>query len=144
MVRQTPAQERELVRSLARYERLSGVLWIVLGVLQVVGIVTAIAGVWNIYAAASRFKIARAIEDRERWIPAAFEPLGGLITIGFINVLLGGVIGIVFVGLDVWIRSRVLANADVFAPGYVRLSEEPAAELPPTYLESAAKESRNE
>ena len=140
----TPGEEQELVRSIARYERLSGGLWVVLGVLQILGIVTAIAGVWNIYAATERLRIARAIETRERWIPAAFDPLGGLIIMGLVNVFLGGVIGIVFVGLDLWIRSRVLENADVFAPGYVRLSEEPTAELPPTYLESAPKESRTE
>jgi hypothetical protein len=137
-VRNATLDDEELVRSLARLERLSGVLWIVLGVLQILGVVTAIAGGWNIYAATQRFKIARAIEARLPGVPAAFEPTGSLITMGFVNVVLGGAIGVVLVGLDVWIRKRVLESAELFAPGYVRISEEPAAELPKTYGQQVA------
>lgn len=122
--------------SIARYERLSGMLWIALAVFQILGVVTAIAGAWNLYAATTRFKVARSVEARERWIPAAFEPLGGLITIGLVNLVLGGVVGVVFVGFDLWIRAKVLANAAVFDADYVvGLAEAPSAELPKTYLE---------
>jgi predicted DNA repair protein MutK len=131
--RQQTGTDGELVRSISRSLRLSGVLWTVLGVLQVLGVVTIVAGAWNIYAAQSRFKIAQAVERREKWIPAAFEPLGGMITMAFINIVLGGVVGVVLVGLDVWTRSRVLENARVFDPGFVRTSEAPSVELPPTY-----------
>ncbi len=39
-----------VIRRIADYERMSGILWIVLGVIQICTVVGIIAGVWNVFA----------------------------------------------------------------------------------------------
>ena len=61
------------VARMADYERVSAILWLVLGIVQVLFIVTIIAGVWNIFAATSRFKLSPMIRARDPGIPDAYE-----------------------------------------------------------------------
>lgn len=103
-----------MIRKLSNYEQISGVLWICLGAVQILTLVGAIAGGWNLYAGITRLRTAKQIEARHPGIPAAFESMTGLIVIGVLNLLLGGVIGIVFVALDFYIREQVLSNAELF------------------------------
>ncbi|MBI5230643.1 MAG: hypothetical protein HY876_00575 [Coriobacteriales bacterium] len=105
------------VRTIAGYERTSAILWLVLGVVQCVTVVGAIAGVWNIFAALSRFRLSRAIVARDPGVPGAFEPIGGLIAIGLVNLVFGGAVGVLFVILDIYVREQVLENRHLFAGG---------------------------
>jgi hypothetical protein len=102
------------VRRLADYERYSGIAWIVLGALQVITVVAIIAGAWNIYAGVTRLRCAKAIEARSPAVPAAFRGVTGLVVIGLINLVLGGVIGVLLVVVDFVVRDRVLKNAHLF------------------------------
>jgi hypothetical protein len=111
------SDDATLVRRLALYERLSGWAWLTLGILQILTIAGIIAGAWNIYAAITRIKIAPRIERREATIPSAFEPLTGYVIIGVINLVLGGVIGLVFLALDLFIRDQVLKYRGLFGTG---------------------------
>ena len=104
----------DIARSIADYERLSGVLWIGLGALQIIAVVTAIAGAWNIWAGISRLSMSKRVRAREVAVPQAYEGLTQLVVIGLVNLIVGGVIGLVFVGLDLFIRERVLTNRWVF------------------------------
>ena len=110
-------QAESTVRRIADYERISGILWIVLGVLQILTIFGAIAGIWNLFAGGSRISMARLVQRRDPRVPAAFAGVGQLIVIAILNLLLGGVIGIIFVIFDCIIRDKVLANRHLFVPG---------------------------
>ena len=110
-----PASDDSLIRRISEYERISGILWIVLGAIQILTILCIIAGVWNIFAGISRVKASKSIADREASIPKMFEEnLTMLIVIGAVNLLLGGVIGILFVAFDFYIRDLVLKNTHLF------------------------------
>jgi hypothetical protein len=106
-----------LVRRIATYERVSGWFWIVLGVLQIMSLFLIIAGVWNIVAGVSRLKMAPRVERREASVPPAFEGLAMLIVVGVINFLFGAMIGLVLVGVDLYVRDLVLKNRHLFAGG---------------------------
>src|SRR5215212_3183884 len=105
-----------LIRRIHDYERLSGILWIALGVLQILsicvlfifGIPTMLVGIWNILAGISKLKIAPRILAREITVPAQFDSMNSLIVIGICNLVFGGVIGIIFVILDFYVRDQIL------------------------------------
>jgi hypothetical protein len=104
----------ELARGIARYERISGVVWIVLGVIQIFTFYLALAGVWNIFAGITRLTAAPAIQRRESRVPAMFAGVVGLILIGLVNLFVGAVFGIVMVAVDFYIRQRILDNRQIF------------------------------
>lgn len=108
------ASPESAVRRIADYERVSGILWIVIGAIQCITIVGIIAGIWNIFAGISRIRIVPVILQRDPRIPAAFEGIGQLIIIGVINLLLGGIVGVLFVIFDFVIRDMVLRNRHLF------------------------------
>ena len=113
-----PQPSDKLANQIANYELASAALWLVLGIIQLASAVvlkfTAIAGVWNIYAAYTRFRAAGAIRRREPGIPEAFKPVWPLVAIGAVNLLVGGAIGVVFVLLDLYVRGLILDNAEIF------------------------------
>jgi uncharacterized membrane protein len=97
------------------YEKTSGILWIVIGILQVISFVTIIAGVWNIYAGFTRIKLAGRIQSHQNWVVPTFErALNGIIIIAVINLIFGGVLGIAIAGFDYYIRDYVLKNKEAF------------------------------
>jgi hypothetical protein len=51
---------------------------------------------------------------RDARVPAAYEGVAQLIIIGILNLLLGGVIGVLFVVFDFIIRDMVLGNRHLF------------------------------
>jgi Protein of unknown function (DUF2510) len=111
----TPSADDNLVRRLAEYTRWSGIAWIILGALQILGVVTIVAGAWNIYAGYTRIRASGPISQRSPGVPAAFQPLAGYVIIGLLNLLLGGVIGVVLVIVDLFVRDQILKNAHIFA-----------------------------
>ncbi len=106
--------EPDTIRRLADYQRISGVLWIVLGIVQLLSVYGIIAGLWNIPVGIGQLRQATRIRARDETIPPAFEGVVGLVVIGVINLILGGVIGVIVVGLDFWIRDRVLKHRALF------------------------------
>jgi hypothetical protein len=111
------SDDATLIRRLALYERLSGWAWLTLGILQVLTVIGILAGAWNIYASITRIKIAPRIERREASIPGAFESLTGYVIIGVINLVLGGVIGLAFLVLDLFIRDQIIKHRNLFTTG---------------------------
>jgi hypothetical protein len=105
----------QAIRRIADYERISATLWLILGVIQILMIVTIIAGVWNVIAAWSRFKVSPMIRQRDSRVPAFYEGITQLVIIGVINLLFGGVIGVLFVVFDFVIRDMVLNHQHLFA-----------------------------
>jgi hypothetical protein len=113
--RSTADKGQLTLRRLHDYERWSGIAWIVLGGIQVLTVIGILAGAWNIYAGLTRLKMADRIKARDRTVPAAFESTTGLIIIGLINLFLGAMVGIVLVGVDLWVRQQVLNNSRLFS-----------------------------
>lgn len=109
-----PDADEHLLQRIADYERISGILWMILGILQVLMVVTIIVGIWNIFAASSRMKLRPMIMARDARIPAAYEDVTQLVIIGVLNLFLGGVIGVLFVVFDFIIRDMVLSNRRIF------------------------------
>lgn len=105
----------QAIRRIADYERISATLWLILGVIQILMIVTIIAGVWNVIAAWSRFKVSPMIRQRDSRVPAFYEGITQLVIVGVINLLFGGVIGVLFVIFDFVIRDMVLNHQHLFA-----------------------------
>ncbi len=54
------------------------------------------------------------ISMRHASVPMMFENISGLVIIGVLNFLLGGFIGVLFVGFDFYVRDQVLSNARLF------------------------------
>ena len=106
--------EEQTLRRIADYERIASILWIFLGVCQVLMVITIIAGVWNIYAGWSRLGLPDLIRKRSRRIPAIYEGISQLVIIGVLNLILGGMIGVLFVVFDFIIRDMVLRNRHIF------------------------------
>jgi Protein of unknown function (DUF2510)/Family of unknown function (DUF5362) len=108
-------QEQLTVRRLYDYEHWSGIAWIVLGGIQVLSVIFILVGAWNIYAGMTRLKIADRIKVQDKNVPAAFESMTGYIVIGLINLFFGLVIGVLLVGVDLWVRDQVLKNSRLFS-----------------------------
>jgi hypothetical protein len=106
--------DEQTIRRIADYERISGVLWLIIGIIQIATIIGAIAGIWNVIAATTRFRRSKQVRARYPGIPKSFEPIVGLVIVGVVNLLFGGVIGVIFVGFDFYIREKVLSNAHLF------------------------------
>lgn len=113
----TPRDRAEFIRRMADYEKLSAILWLILSIIQILSIIAIVAGIWNFFASLSRFGMVKKIRALEADVPENYEGMGQLIVIGLINVLLGAVIGIVFVALDFYIRDQILKNKHVFTAG---------------------------
>ena len=106
--------EQKLLRRLSEYVTWSGIAWIILGVIQILTLFAALAGVWNIFAGITRIRTGKAIKARSALIPAAFQGIAGLVIIGIINLVLGGFVGVILVGVDFFLRDKVLTNAHLF------------------------------
>jgi len=90
----------------------------VLGAIQVISVFAALAGLWNLYAGWTRIRFATPIEQRLHTVPDAVRPLTGYVFIAVVNLLLGGFVGLLLVGIDV-IHGK-LTEINVTAPTGVR------------------------
>jgi hypothetical protein len=118
--------EKAIAARIARMEVSAGVIWIIIGVLQICGFIPFLVlfgygfallfvGIWNIYWAIRRFSIAKIIESRVPGIPSAYEQhLSMIILFIFINLFFGGVIGVFGCFYDLYVRSQVLQHRGIF------------------------------
>lgn len=111
-------EEQHLIRRIADYERLSCIFWFVLGVIQICMLWTAIAGVWNIIASITRWKLPDRIRQQDPTIPKTYESITQLVIVGIVNVVLGGFIGVIFIAFDFYIRDKVLTNSHLLPASF--------------------------
>jgi hypothetical protein len=110
------ANDEVLIQRIAKYERMSCIFWLILGIIQIIFVVSIVAGIWNIVAVISDWKLPDKIRRRDASIPETYENnLAGLIIIGVVNLIFGGVIGVAFVVFDFYIRKQVITNAHLFS-----------------------------
>jgi len=121
---------QDTIDTIKKLEMASAIVWsIIAGVQVLAGVLCLIipfltfsteiffvmvAGVWNIFGALSRFGLVKKIEARQASILKAFESVTPLIIIGIVNLLLGAVIGALWVIIDFIIRDKVLKNRHLF------------------------------
>lgn len=106
--------EKQIARSIADYLTISGIVWLIIGALQIVGLVTIIAGIWNIIVAISRLNASTRVSNFDKNIPRQFESMSGLIIVLIVNLFLGGIIGVIVVIFDFIIRDKILSNRHIF------------------------------
>ena len=109
-------EKQRIANTLAGYQTTSSVLWLIIAILQILSVWAIIAGVWNLIASISGFSTANKIRNLDPEVPSIYEGIIGLVIFGVINVLFGGVIGVLLIIFDIWIRSQILANKDIFTP----------------------------
>lgn len=110
-----PAGALEMAARIAGQARLAGILWIVVGALQILGCVTLIAGGWNLAIGVRQLTFVSRICPGNPEVPARFERELGLLIAGIlINLLLGGVLPALLCLLDLYIRDQVLARRSFF------------------------------
>lgn len=102
-------------RKLSEYEKLSGAVWLVIGIIQVCSLVGIICGIWNIVVAISRLKYSNELLQKPENIAKDFEgQLTQIVVIMIINVFFGAIIGIIGSFVDLYVRSFVVDNKEIF------------------------------
>lgn len=106
---------RQAFKRLSEYERISGVVWLVIGIVQCVSIVGIICGIWNIVISTQRLKYSKELELIPRGVYYDFhKQLTSLVIILVINIILGAVIGVVGAVFDLLVRNYVMNNPKIF------------------------------
>lgn len=96
-------------------ELASGILWLIIGIVQLVLVWTAAAGVWNIFFAIMRLRSLKNIyAGNSALVPWYDDRRNWLIAFAIINLVLGGVVGVFLVAFDWWVRDYVLKNRAAF------------------------------
>ncbi len=109
-------QLKKVANELAEKEKLAAIIWLVIGIMQCLSFACIIAGVWNIYAAITRFKQAEAVKNPWPGIVNSYDKWQSNIIISIvINVIFGGVVGAVGGLYDLFVvRDFVLKNKEIF------------------------------
>jgi len=98
-----------------RGELISGLLWLVVGVVQLILVYTAAAGVWNVVNAIIRLRSVGNIRvGNPEVVPWYEKRRTSLIIFAVVNLVLGGVVGVALVAFDWWVRDYVLKNKTAF------------------------------
>jgi len=106
----------EAYEKLANYEKTSSIIWLVIGILQILTIVGIIVGAWNVYQSWKRKKNAETIKTvQPSGLYKVYEDrMTTLIVFAVLNFFLGAILGLVGVGYDFYVRNYVLSNKDIF------------------------------
>lgn len=114
--------DQEAIESIKTFELVSAIVWCIIAGFQILaglstgffGCALVAAGAWNVYAAVTRFQLVKKIQERRKAVVAVFEPITQLVVIALINLVLGAVLGALWVIFDFVIRDKVLKNRHLF------------------------------
>lgn len=110
-----------LVNTLAQRVNTNGIIWFVIGILQILGGIfinwfLLIVGVLNIVSSIQDMQYSKSLPNNPSGIVAKFEPLTGSIITLVYNLVIGGVIGVVgSIYYFFAIRNYVMENKQFFA-----------------------------
>lgn len=110
-----------LLNTLSQRLNTNGIIWLVIGILQVLGGVfinwfLLIVGVLNIISSMQDMQYSKTILEQPTGIVAKFEPITGPIITLVYNLVIGGVIGVIgSIYYFFAIRSYVMENKQFFA-----------------------------
>jgi len=115
----TTYQGRIELDKIAGLESTTAIVWLILGILQVLSLAFLLVGVWNIYWSTKSFKRATDIKNGQAWIPNTVDKeLGIIILFIAINFIFGAVIGVIAPFLDLYIRDTILKKRYLFENNY--------------------------
>lgn len=98
-----------------RCEVASSVAWIVIGIVQCAMLYTTAAGVWNVVNAILALRNVKNITAHNPGVVPYFDQRKvWLIVLAVVNLVLGGVVGVVLVLLEWLLRDYVLRNRSAF------------------------------
>ena len=111
-----PVANPEVVAHNVRtFEIISNVLWLILGIIQCITLYAVVAGIWNIVNSILALRNVKNMTAGNPNVISHYENnTTSLIIFAAINLFLGGVVGIVLVLFDFYIRSYVLKNRSAF------------------------------
>lgn len=107
-------KENAIINKIADCQKISNILWLIISIIQILSIICIIAGIWNLVAVICSWKTPKKILHMDKDIPSYYEGVAGLIIAAIVNFLLGGLIGVILIGFDFYIRHLVLANKHLF------------------------------
>lgn len=107
-------KSKSVVSRIADYELVSGIIWITIAILQALSIVLMIAAIWNLIAGILTLRNAGRIKKLDPAVPSERESVVPYIIMACVNLLFGGVLGVLLVGLDLYIRHLILENRSLF------------------------------
>lgn len=111
----------ELLNTLSQRLNTNGIIWLVIGILQILGGIfinwfLLIVGVLNIVSSIQDMQYSKTLLENPNGIVAKFEPITGPIITLIYNLVIGGVIGVIgSIYYFVAIRNYVMENKDFFA-----------------------------
>lgn len=114
---------QEAIDSIRTLEMVSAIVWSVIAGVQILVAISGAgagsiflfaAGVWNVFGAISRFQMIKSIEKRLVKVVRSYEGIASLVIVCLANLIIGGVIGALWVIIDFVIRDRVLKNRHLF------------------------------
>lgn len=118
----------DIAKKVRVVEVLSCLLWMVLGIVQIILLYTAAAGIWNIINGVIGLVYTKNIQAGNPNVPPYFEQRKtSLIIFAVVNLVLGGVIGIVLVLVEWLNRDYVLKHKDAFETAGNGNTTDPAA-----------------
>lgn len=98
-----------------RGEVISNIAWIVIGIVQCVTLYAAAAGVWNIINAIVSLRNVKNIQLGNAAVVPYFDGRKvWLIVLAVVNLVLGGVVGVLLVLFEWYLRDYVLRNRSAF------------------------------
>ena len=110
-----------LLNTLSQRLHTNGIIWLVIGILQVLGglffnWILLIVGILNIIFSVQYIRYSKTLLQNPRGIVKRFEPLTGAIITLVYNLVIGGVIGVVgSIYYLLAIRNYVMENKQTFA-----------------------------
>lgn len=110
----------EAYKKLANYEKVSGVIWLIIGIIQCITLVGIICGIWNIVVSVQRIKFGKQIETTyPQNIYNSFKnQISSIIIMLILNMFLGAFIGVIGAIFDLVVRNFVMKNQNIFDNSY--------------------------
>lgn len=111
----TPLTSSDVAMKVRKSETISCILWLVIGIVQCISVAAIGAGIWNIVNSIIRLDAVKNICPGNPSVVTAFDERRiWIIIMAVINVVLGGVVGVVLSIYDWHNRDYVLKNRAVF------------------------------
>ena len=110
-----------LLRTLSQRLNTNGIIWLVIGILQILGGIfinwfLLIVGVLNIVSSIQDMKYSKTVLEKPDGIVDKFEPIAGPVITLVYNLVIGGIIGVVgSIYYFIAIRNYVMENKQFFA-----------------------------
>lgn len=104
----------DIISQIADYQKASNITWLIIAIIQIITIVCIIAGIWNLIATITNWELPKKILNRDDNVPEMYKSIVGYFIIGIVNLLVGGIIGIILLGFDLYIRNLILKNKHLF------------------------------